>query len=231
MKSNQPDAEATSAEPRIDSAEAAVPPGWSPMEFAAEQQALEFCIQGRKEAFRPLVDAYFVRLVRVARAVVGDAEEARDLVQEAFIAAYRALDTFTLGRPFYPWMRGILLNRCKVYLRTRRRDARRSRAAADRHGHWVKRATVRPAPEHRRTADLVRRAMAAVDDDDREILVLKHIEGYSYDELAETLGIGAGTVASRLYRARGRLKKELERLDPTLVEVDESSNSVGEEPS
>ena len=70
--------------------------------------------------------------------------------------------------------------------------------------------------------------MAEVDDDDREILVLKHIEGYSYEELAKTLGIGAGTVASRLYRARGRLKKELERLDPTLVEVDDSSNSVGE---
>jgi hypothetical protein len=51
MKSNKPDAEATSAEPRIDSAEDAVPPGWSPMEFAAEQQAIEFCMQGRKEAF------------------------------------------------------------------------------------------------------------------------------------------------------------------------------------
>ena len=54
MKGNKPDADATSAEPRIDSAEDAVPEGWSPMEFAAEQQALEFCMQGRKEAFRPL---------------------------------------------------------------------------------------------------------------------------------------------------------------------------------
>lgn len=195
------------------------------MEFAAEQQALEFCKQGRKEAFRPLVDAYFSRLVRVARAVVGDAEEARDLVQEAFIAAYRALDTFTLGRPFYPWMRGILMNRCKVYLRTKRRAAARSRAAAQRPGHWVLGATVSPAPERRRTADLVRRAMSELDEDDREILVLKHIEGFSYDELAETLGIGTGTVASRLYRARGRLKKALEGLDPTLIGGESDPNS------
>ncbi len=217
MEGKRPDAEATPAESSNDSGADAIPPGWSPMEFAAEQQALEFCKQGRKEAFRPLVDAYFARLVRVARAVVGDAEEAYDLVQEAFIAAYRAIDTFTLGRPFYPWMRGILLNRCKVYMRTRRRNARRSRAAAERPGHWVLGATVSPAPERRRTSDLVRRAMAQVDEDDREILVLKHIEGYSYDELAETLGIGSGTVASRLYRARGRLKQALEKLDPSLI--------------
>lgn len=199
------------------------------MEFAAEQEALESCKQGRKEAFRPLVDAYFARLVRVARGVVGDAEEAHDLVQDAFVAAYRAIDTFTPGRPFYPWMRGILLNRCKVYLRSRRRAWRRARAAAERPGHWVLGAPVSPAPERRRTADLMRRAMATLDADDREILVLQHVEGYSYDELAEALGIGTGTVASRLYRARGRLKKAVERLDPSLVRVDaESSTRAGD---
>ena len=177
MRGKKADAAATTAESRHDSGAEAIPPGWSPMEFAAEQQALEFCKQGRKEAFRPLVDAYFARLVRVARAVVGDAEEAYDLVQEAFIAAYRAIDTFTPGRPFYPWMRGILLNRCKVYMRTRRRAARRSRAAAERPGHWVLGATVSPAPERRRTSDLVRRAMDQLDEDDREILVFKHHRG------------------------------------------------------
>ena len=199
------------------------------MEFAAEQQALEFCKQGRKEAFRPLVDAYFARLVRIARAIVGDAEDARDLVQEAYIAAYKALDTFTMGRPFYPWLRGILLNRCKVHLRTRRRAAARSRAAAQRPGHWVLGATVTPAPERRRTSDLVRRAMAELDQQDREILALKHVEGYSYDELAAALDIGTGTVASRLYRARARLKKALEELDPSLIGVGEESSKPGED--
>jgi len=231
MTGRKPDAETAAAESSDDSAKNVVQPGWSPMEFAAEQEALEFCKQGRKDAFRPLVDAYFVRLVRVARAVVGDAEEAQDLVQEAFIAAYRALDTFIPGRPFYPWMRGILLNRCKVYLRTRRRNARRSRAASERPGHWVLGATVSPAPERRRTADLVRRAMDTLDDGDREILALKHIEGFSYDELAETLGIGAGTVASRLYRARGRMKKALEELDPSLIQVDKPLETAGDDES
>ena len=229
MTDSKSDSEGAGAGSSSDSDAAAVPSGWSPMEFAAEQEALEFCKQGRKEAFRPLVDAYFARLVRVARGVVGDAEEARDLVQEAFIAAYRAIDTFTPGRPFYPWMRGILLNRCKVYLRTRRRALRRARAASERPGHWVLGAAVSPAPERRRTADLMRRAMATLDADDREILVLKHVEGFSYDELAAELDIGAGTVASRLYRARGRLKQALEKLDPAVLEVGgDRARTVGE---
>jgi len=232
MTGSNTEADATDAESRIEFGQEVIQPGWSPMEFAAEQQALEFCKQGRKEAFRPLVDAYFARLVRVARGVVGDAEEAKDLVQEAFVAAYRAIDTFTPGRPFYPWMRGILLNRCKVYLRTRRRALRRSKAAALRPGNWVMGAEVSPAPERRRTSDLVRRAMATLDDDDREILVLKHIEGYSYDELAEHLGIGSGTVASRLYRARGRLKEALQELDPALIRVDDQPpKTAGDEQS
>jgi RNA polymerase sigma-70 factor (ECF subfamily) len=67
--------------------------------------------------------------------------------------------------------------------------------------------------------------MSQLDEDDREILVLKHIEGYSYDELAETLGIGSGTVASRLYRARGRLKQALEELDPSLIGGDDEPNT------
>ena len=152
-----------------------------------------------------------------------------DLAQEAFIAAYRAIDQFTLGRPFYPWLRGILVNRCKVHLRTRRRAFARSKAAAERPGNWVLGAEVSPSPERRRTTDLVRRAMDTLSADDREILVLKHMEGHSYDELAEALGIGSGTVASRLYRARARLKEALEELDPTLVGAGKPSTSSGEE--
>ena len=203
--------------------------GWSEMDIAAEQQALEFCREGNKEAFRPLVDAYFARCVRVARAIIGDAEDARDLAQEAFVAAYKALDRFTPGRPFYPWLRGILLNRCKVYLRTRRRRIARRVAAAERPDHWVRGAAMTPAPERRRTADLVRRAMREISDEDREILVLKHVEGYSYGELAAALGIGSGTVASRLYRARARLRHVLTRLDPDLVEPEEVAGEPGGE--
>ena len=99
MKGKNTDADTAAAGTREEPAAADIQPGWSPMEYAAEQEALEFCKQGRKEAYKPLVDAYFARSVRIARAVVGDTEDAKDLVQEAFIAAYRAIDKFTPGRP------------------------------------------------------------------------------------------------------------------------------------
>ncbi len=182
------------------------------MEFAAEQQTLEFCQQGRKEAFKPLVDAYFACCVRIARAIVGDTEDAKDLAQEAFIAAYRAIDQFTLGRPFYPWLRGILVNRCKVHLRTRRCAFARSKAAAERPGNWVLGAEVSPSPERRRTTDLVRRAMDTLSADDREILVLKHMEGYSYDELAEALGTVASAPVPGTRPALKKLWKNWTRL-------------------
>lgn len=189
--------------------------------MVAEQQAIEICRRGDKEAFRPLVEAYFPRAVRLARAYVGNTEDARDLAQEAFIAAYRALPKMTPGRPFYPWLRGILLNRCRMFLRTRKRAAARRAAAAARPGHWAVGVADTSSVEKRRVADLVRTALARLSPEDREILVLKHMEGYSYEELAAALGIGRGTVASRLYRARHRMREVLEEIDPALIAEDE----------
>ncbi|MFQ5743823.1 MAG: RNA polymerase sigma factor [Acidobacteriota bacterium] len=194
------------------------------MEMVAEQQAISFCRLGRKEAFRPLVEAYFARSVRLARAIVGDGEEAKDLAQEAFVAAYRALPKMLPGRPFYPWLRGILLNRCRMYLRTRQRARARRVAAAERPDHWATGARALSTPERRRTADLVRRGLERLSGEDRELLALKHMEGYSYDELAAALGIGRGTVASRLYRARRRMREVLTELDPSLVEGEQSDS-------
>lgn len=173
------------------------------------------CRRGERAAYRPLVDAYFPRALRLATAMVGDMEDARDLVQDAFVAAYEALPTFIVGRPFYPWLRGILVNRCRMFLRSRGRARARRAAAADSPGHWA--APVVEGNEERWMADLVRRGLARLDEADRTLLVLKHVEGYTYDELAATLSVPAGTVMSRLYRARGRLREALAELDPTIL--------------
>ncbi len=184
----------------------------SVMDGASEQRYLEDCRHGRAVAFRPLVDAYFGQAVRLAGALVGH-RDAEDVAQEAFVAAYGAIATHEPGRPFYPWLRGILVNRAKVFIRSRNRTRARVEAAAHRPGHW----TAGTTPGDESLEDTMHRALAVVHSDDRVLLVLKHVEGYTYDELSAHLGIPRGTVMSRLYRARQRLKAIVEELDPTVI--------------
>jgi RNA polymerase sigma-70 factor (ECF subfamily) len=182
------------------------------MDLATEQRYLDECRRGKVGAFRYLVDAHFAQAVRVAGALVGG-RDAEDVAQDAFVAAYGAIATHEPGRPFYPWLRGILVNRAKVFIRSRNRTRARVAAVAERPGHWT-------APERGaapRTGDVLRRALEDVNTADRELLVLKHVEGYTYDELAEYFGVPRGTLMSRLYRARRRLKERILELDPTLI--------------
>lgn len=192
------------------------------MDLTSEQRCLDACRAGEAMAYRPLVDAYFPRTVRLAHALVGNADDARDLAQEAFLAAYGALPQHVDGRPFYPWLRGILINRAKVFIRTRNRARARRLAAAQRPGHWAAARASNARPE---IADLVGRALAHLDEADRSLLVLKHVEGYTYDELAAALAIPRGTVMSRLYRARKRMREALGRLDPQMIEGPSSQDS------
>ena len=183
------------------------------MDAVLEQRCLDACRRGERAAYKPLVEAYFARAVRLARALVGG-PDAEDIAQEAFVAAFRAMPKHEPGRPFYPWLRGILLNRARVLVRSRNRARARRESAAERPGHWAApRAVAAPA----RTGDILARAMESLDDDERALLVLKHVEGYTYDELAAQLGIPRGTVMSRLYRVRLRLRERLQELDPSLL--------------
>ncbi len=195
------------------------------MDLASEQRCLDACRAGEATAYRPLVDAYYPRTVRLAHALVGNAEDARDLAQEAFVAAYRALPQHLAGRPFYPWLRGILVNRVKTFVRSRNRARARREAAAERPGHW---AAPRATAPDSGVRDLVQRALAELREDERSLLVLKHVEGYTYDELAAVLAIPRGTVMSRLYRARKRMRDALHNLDPGLIE-ERRGNSEEEE--
>jgi RNA polymerase sigma-70 factor (ECF subfamily) len=178
------------------------------MDAALEQRCLDACRRGRRDAFRPLVDEYFGASVRLAGSLVG-AGDAEDVAQEAFVAAYGAIRTHRPGQPFYPWLRGILVNRARVFIRGRNRARARVARAAEQPGHWTHSAR----GGDRLTSDLLMRALQELDGDDRLLVVLKHVEGYTYDELAAQLAIPRGTVMSRLYRARRRLRDHLAALE------------------
>lgn len=190
------------------------------MDGVTEQRYLDDCRRGNVGSFRFLVDAYFGQAVRVAGAMVGH-RDAEDVVQDAFVAAYGAIATHEAGRPFYPWLRGIVVNRAKVLIRTRNRARARAVASAERPGSW----TLQEHPRRPGLEDLMRRALGGLGVEDRELLVLKHVEGHTYEELSTHLGIPRGTVMSRLYRARQRLRESVEALDPSLIAEEQKVKS------
>ena len=167
-----------------------------------DRAAIERCRSGDPDGFRPLVERYERQAVAHALAIVGNREDALDAVQEAFVDAYRALDRFDSQRRFYPWFYVLLRNRCFKLLQQRKQQPPATTLAA------VDNQLVH-SPSAGNLAN-VHEALAALHAADREIILLKHIDGLTCDELAQRLEIPAGTVMSRLYHARQRLREKLE---------------------
>jgi RNA polymerase sigma-70 factor, ECF subfamily len=176
--------------------------------MAVEAELLRRCRAGDTRAYEPIVRSYEGAALRIAAALLGDEDDARDAVQDAFVRAFGALDRFDPERPFLPWLLAIVRNRSRDLLRARRPsvglevlDGPVGGAGAAQHADPAERGAAR---------ELVWRALAQVAPEHREVLVLKELEGFSYAEIARTAGIPAGTVASRLYHARQALRSVLE---------------------
>jgi RNA polymerase sigma-70 factor, ECF subfamily len=156
-------------------------------------------LDGRKEAFSLLVERYRSGAVRLAAAILGDLELARDASQDSFLKAYRALGTFDLQSPFLPWFYKILRNTCLDQMRRkiRLRSVVEKITLSSR-----PRTDLRDEISRSDLASIVRQAVSRLKDKDREIIELRHFSDLSYDEISELLGIPRGTVMSRLHYAR-----------------------------
>jgi RNA polymerase sigma-70 factor (ECF subfamily) len=172
---------------------------------------------GRREAFGLLVERHQDYVYNSVCYLVGSGQDAEDIAQEVFVSAYRALGRFEGRARFTTWLYGIMLNSVRSYWRRRRKVTVLSVGASD-DGDDDPAAQVPakqdgPAEMSMRAerVQAVRAAIAGLSDDLREIIVLRDIQGLSYDELAEALELPDGTVKSRLYRARREL---MERLKP-----------------
>lgn len=178
------------------------------MDAIVEQDLIRRCRRGAPAAFEPLVRRHEDRALTVAEALLGDADEAADAVQEAFVRAYRGLRTLREGSPFGPWFRTILRNHCRDRLRApERRRAEWTAEAVDRRA-WTEPAGAAEL-ERSELAAAVRGALATLSAEHREILVLREMEEMPYTAIAEAMEIPPGTVASRLHHARAELKKAL----------------------
>jgi RNA polymerase sigma-70 factor, ECF subfamily len=132
--------------------------------------------------------------------VTHDAQAAEDIAQEAFLSALQRLDSFDRQRPFRPWLHRIVVNRAVDFVRTR--AARREVAAA---GLPEPAAHAQPALEDETIA-----ALARLGPDQRAVVVLRHLLGYTPGQIAGLLDLPRGTVNSRLRRALDELAGELD---------------------
>jgi RNA polymerase sigma-70 factor (ECF subfamily) len=170
---------------------------------------------GDEAAFRELVERYKTRAFGVAVGIVGDGDDAMDVVQESFVKAYYNLKEFRFGANFYTWFYRLLVNQA---IDRWRRSARSAEVPLDE--SWLSEESSPPGstayprtPEElavsRETGEAIQRAIAALPEYHRAVILLREVEGMAYEEIASALGCSVGTVMSRLHYARGKLKEAL----------------------
>ena len=175
-----------------------------------ERELLRKCQAGNSRFFEPIVRAYERPGMRVALGMMGNPDDARDALQDAFVKTWQNLSRFDLKRRFAPWFFQILRNQCRDAVRSRK--VRFNLEALDQ-GLEMKPGNPEGGPERRAERKaakaLLWKGLERLSEDHREILVLKEIEGFRYGEIARILTIPEGTVASRLFHARRALAAEL----------------------
>ena len=179
------------------------------MAYSEDSETVERVLSGEPEAFESLVRKYNRLGGAIAYAIVGDFHQAEDIVQEAFIKAFRALGTLRSPDRFKFWFAGLVRSRALDLLRERR--AHRVVPVAELPEGGVR--PGEPSPEEvqirEEASHRIREAVDELPETDRLVVVLKHMEGLSYKEIAEVLDTTVSAVESRLFRARQVLKKKL----------------------
>ncbi|AUX70749.1 RNA polymerase subunit sigma-24 [Porphyrobacter sp. HT-58-2] len=168
-------------------------------------------LAGRQDAFRELLARYREPIYRFIRASTGDAQEALDLTQDTFVAAFAALGRFDRSRPLLTWLRRIALNKCRDWGRRRRLRTMLWRTAQIDAAHDVPDDAIAPDVQAADRTELARvnAAIVRLPARLRETLILRTVEGLGQAETAEVLGISEKAVETRLYRARSKLSELL----------------------
>ena len=196
-------------------------PIFAMVHYRSDQQLVAAFNRGEQAAFSVLVSRYQAKIYSLCFRRMGEAEIASELVQDIFTAVYRALPRFRGDAKFSTWLYRIAINHCKNKhgyhqrrLRERHEPLNPTPEGED--------APKREIPDHkartdarahrREAADLLQRALATLQADDRSLLVMREIDALSYDEIAEVFGVPKGTIKSRLHRARADLARALSTL-------------------
>jgi RNA polymerase sigma-70 factor, ECF subfamily len=192
-----------------------------------DNQAIKKCLEGDSDAYREIVDRYQRRAISIAMGYVKNMEDAQDLVQDAFIKAYRSLERFEVGSSFYTWFYRIVVNVCIDHFRKQKKrraveydDSYQRRDVADQHSLTGNTRDLQPHMQNERQEinDALQGALSTLSDKHREVIILREVDDLSYEEIADVLECHIGTVMSRLHHARKKLQ---EALRPYLLEIGE----------
>lgn len=173
----------------------------------SDTELVRAVLDGEREAYRHLVRRYQDLLYRHALRMTGDSDVAEDMVQEALVKGYRSLDQCRQPERVGGWLFRIASNKCKDYLKSRRRsdvaleDAPTQESGGSGPGEAARRAGIR---------DDIQDALERLTPEKREAFLLKHLEGWAYEEMAERLDVSVSALKMRVHRAREELQDLLE---------------------
>jgi RNA polymerase sigma-70 factor, ECF subfamily len=193
-----------------------------PMEEAEEQELVARLKRQDEAAFNELVRLYDKRVFRLVLRMLNDRAEAEDVAQEVFVTIFKAIGSFRGESKLSTWIYRIATNHCKNRVKYLDRRARGKKTELDElseHGAMESASMSSSAqvsrPDEQAEANqierIVRAAIAELDDDQRELVILRDVENLSYEEIQQITGLPEGTVKSRLHRARLVLMKAVQK--------------------
>jgi RNA polymerase sigma-70 factor (ECF subfamily) len=187
-----------------------------------EKEVIGSCKAGDEKAFVKIVLAYQKRVYNIAYRILGNKEEAKDLAQEVFLSVFESIKNLREEVKFEPWLIQITVNHCRnkwKYLKTRKYFQSDSLdGPIETEGEKIPRQVYDPSEnpetllEKRMIQNLVQKGMLQLKEEQRELIVLRDLQGLSYGEIGELFSIPEGTVKSKIHRARMELKEILDRM-------------------
>ena len=186
-----------------------------------DAEYVQRCAGGDVDAFEILVERHQKQMINIAYRLTGDYEEACEAVQEAFLSAYRAIRKFRGDAKFSTWLAGITINHAKNRLKRMQGRSRFEIVSIDNpsktaplpdNGPSAEEASALELLEQKEIREAVQGCIDTLDDERREVLVLRDMEGFSYEEIVAALHVPDGTVKSRLFRARDAMKNCLKKV-------------------
>ncbi len=176
--------------------------------YQKERKLIDRIKGGDRNAYFDLVAEYRVRLYRKACSLIGNPDDAEDVLQEALVTAYRALDKFRGESGIYTWLYRIVVNKCRDYLRSKRT---RKEDSIEQFEPILsdERLSVEKNHELSAESNYLIEKINQLDKKYRQILILRYYDNCSYQEIADIVSVNIGTVKSRLFKSRELLKRAI----------------------